>query len=569
MWVELAKQLAGYAPKEQELIHTAFEIAEQGHRNQKRDSGEPYITHPVAIAKELITLKLDASAIAASLLHDILEDTDITKAELEARVGSEVTFLVEGLTKLDRVRYQGFERKIESTRKMFLAVAEDIRVVIIKLADRLHNMRTINAIHLEKRKRIAEETLELYAPLAHRLGIGEWKGELEDLAFPIVHPEEFEWLREEIKKRVPKRKKYLESVIPILTKELASNNIRPQTIDSRAKRFYSLWKKSLRYNLDLDRITDLVAVRIIVKNIEECYQTLGIIHSLWKPLPGKIKDYIAMPKSNGYQSLHTTVFCIDNMITEFQIRTREMHEKAEFGIAAHWAYEEAGKPKTGTRTSAEKISWIKKLHEWQKEFADETGEEFMEALKIDFFKDRIFVLTPKGEVIDLPEGSTPIDFAYHIHSEIGNHMAGAKINGKMASFSHQLTSGDSVEIITNKNRKPSSDWLALARSPLARGHIRSALRKFGIELPTKAREKLRTRDIILLITRVNRVGLLKDITTLLSKEKINIIKTESDAESIEKPYITIQFRISKRYDLEKLLARMRRIRGIKQIELKQ
>lgn len=569
MWVELAKQLAGYATKEQELIHTAFEIAEQGHKNQKRDSGEPYITHPVAIAKELIKLKLDASAIAASLLHDILEDTDITKVELEARVGSEVTFLVEGLTKLDRVRYQGFERKIESTRKMFLAVAEDIRVVIIKLADRLHNMRTINAIHLEKRKRIAEETLELYAPLAHRLGIGEWKGELEDLAFPIVHPEEFEWLREEIKKRVPKRKKYLESVIPILTKELASNNIRPQTIDSRAKRFYSLWKKSLRYNLDLDRITDLVAVRIIVKNIEECYQTLGIIHSLWKPLPGKIKDYIAMPKSNGYQSLHTTVFCIDNMITEFQIRTREMHEKAEFGIAAHWAYEEAGKPKTGTRASAEKISWIKKLHEWQKEFADETGEEFMEALKIDFFKDRIFVLTPKGEVIDLPEGSTPIDFAYHIHSEIGNHMAGAKINGKMASFSHQLTSGDSVEIITNKNRKPSSDWLALARSPLARGHIRSALRKFGIELPTKAREKLRTRDIILLITRVNRVGLLKDITTLLSKEKINIIKTESDAESIEKPYITIQFRISKRYDLEKLLARMRRIRGIKQIELKQ
>ena len=567
MWETFTKKLTHYTPLEQELIRTALTIADESHKNQKRDSGDPYISHPIAVAEELIKLKLDASTIAASLLHDVIEDCNVTSQELEAKVGHEVTFLVEALTKLDRVRYQGFERKVESTRKMFLAVAEDIRVVLIKLSDRLHNMRTIHGVRPEKRKQIAQETLEIYAPLAHRLGMGEWKGELEDLAFPIVYPEECEWLANISKNILSRRKDYLERITPIIRDELARGNIHPDRIDYRTKRSYSLWKKLLRYDLDIERITDLAALRIIVSSIEECYQALGIIHALWKPMPGKIKDYIAMPKSNGYQSLHTTVICIDGIITEFQIRTKEMHEAAEIGIAAHWAYDEAGKPKKGIHAGNEKIAWIRKLQEWQKEFADGTNEDFMEALKIDFFKDRIFVLTPKGEVIDLPEGATPIDFAYHIHSEIGDHMTGARVGGKMVPFSYVLASGDSVEIILQKNQKPSPDWLSMARSSLARGHIRSSLRRLGIEINSTPREKTRTKDITFHIVRQNRIGLLKDITTLLSREHINILKTESDAESVEKPYMTIQFRVPKKYQTEKLITRMRRIRGVKQIEI--
>lgn len=568
MWGRLLQQLASYTKEEQELIHTAYEIAEESHKNQKRASGEAYISHPVAVALRLIELNLDAVTIAASLLHDVIEDSVITAEELKKKVGADVTFLVESLTKLDRIQYQGFERKVESTRKMFLAVAKDVRVVLIKLADRLHNMKTVCALRPEKRKRMAQETLELYAPLAYRSGIGEWKGELEDLAFPIVHPEEYAWLMEEIAKVLPKRRGHLQKIAPMLERELKKAGVTPLAIDSRVKHLYSLWKKLLRNNLDLTRITDLVALRIIVKNVEECYQTLGVIHALWKPMPGRIKDYIAMPKPNGYKSIHTTVFCLDSIVTEFQIRTKEMHEEAEFGIAAHWAYDEAGKPEHGARATEEQIRWVKKLQEWQKEFPEESSEEFMDALKINFFKDRIFVLTPKGEVIDLPEGSTPIDFAYHIHSDIGNHMAGAKVNGKMVSFSHPLVSGDSVEIIIQKNKKPSTDWLTMTHSPLARGHIRSALRKQGIESKTETREKPKEREITLNIVRENRIGLLKDITTLLSKEHLDITKTETDVHDATKPFLTMRFQIPRAYDIEKLLTRMRRIKGIKGIELK-
>jgi GTP diphosphokinase / guanosine-3',5'-bis(diphosphate) 3'-diphosphatase len=569
MWEKFSTQLSHYAPADQKLIEKACGIAKAGHKNQKRETGDPYITHPIAVAEELMRLKLDAATVAAGILHDVLEDCDITRDELEREMGGEVTSLVDGITKLDTVRYQGFERKVESTRKMFLAVAEDIRVVLIKLADRLHNMRTIYGVRPEKRKRIAQETLEIYAPLAYRLGMGEWKGELEDLAFPHVYPEEYEWLVKELRAYLPKRKNYLETVVPIVAGELKAAGVTPLAIDFRTKRLYSLWRKLLRNDLDLARITDLMAIRVIVHTIEECYQTLGVIHALWKPLPGRIKDYIAMPKSNGYQSLHTTVFCISNITTEFQIRTQSMHEEAELGIAAHWAYEEAGKPKKGTVAPSEKTAWIKKLHDWQREFAEGSGEEFMEALKIDFFKDRIFALTPKGEVIDLPENATPVDFAYHIHSEIGDHMAGAKVNGKMVPFSHKLSSGDSVEIITQKNQKPNADWLGMAHSSLARGHIRSALRRYGIELRTPTKEKARDRLAVLRITRANRIGLLKDVTTLLAREHINIIKTEADAENVEKPFVTLQFRIPKKYELDKLIMRLRRIRGISQIELEE
>jgi GTP pyrophosphokinase len=570
MWEKFSKQLTHYTQTDRERIHVAFDIAEHCHHGQKRGTGDPYITHPIAVARKLIGLKLDASTIAASLLHDVLEDCKITKKDLENKVGAETAFLVEGVTKLDRVRYQGFERKVESTRKMFLAVAEDIRVVLIKLADRLHNIQTIRGLTSEKQKRVAQETLEIYAPLAYRLGMGEWKGELEDLSFPIIYPEEYKWLAGEVKHLLPKRKKYLDKILPIVKGHLKSGGVNPVSIDFRTKRYYSLWKKLLRNNLDLERITDLAALRIIVNSIEECYQVLGIIHSLWRPLPGKIKDYIAMPKSNGYQSIHTTVFCIDTIVTEFQIRTQEMHDEAEFGIAAHWIYDEAGKPLEGARVKEDRLAWVQKLQQWQKEFTEGSGEEFFEALKIDFFKDRIFILTPKGEVIDLPEGASPVDFAYHIHSEIGDHMSGVKVNGKMVPFSEKLASGDTVEIITQKNQHPHPDWLGLAQSPLARGHIRSALRKYGIELTApRGRNKSKKRDVTLLISRINRVGLLRDVATLLSRDQITILKTESEHGNIEKPFLTLEFQVPKNYDLDKLLTRIKRVRGVTQIEIKQ
>ena len=568
MWGRLSKKISAYSSEDQKLINEAYLIAEKFHKGQKRESGDPYISHPVAVAEELIALKLDATSIAAALLHDVIEDTTITKEELKKKVGPAVVKLVDGLTKLERVRFEGFKRKVESTRKMFLAIAEDIRVVIIKLADRLHNMRTIGALRPDKQKRIAEETLELYAPIAYRLGIGEMKGELEDLAFPILFPEEYAWLKKEVREELPKRKQCLGTIAPIVERELKKEGIENFEINFRAKHYYSLWKKLQRYNLDLSKVTDLVALRIIVESPEDCYRVLGIIHMLWRPLPGRIKDYIAMPKPNGYQSLHTTVFCEHNVIAEFQIRTKKMHEEAEFGIAAHWLYDEYGKPKKGVRGNVEKTSWVKKLQEWQREFAPSDSEEFIEALKIDFFKDRIFVLTPKGEAIDLPEGSTPVDFAYHVHSEIGDHKTGAKVNGKMVSFLHTLVSGDTVEIITQKNKRPSMDLLSMARTASARGHIRSALRKLGIKMQTKNPKKAKTKEITFRIVRTSRIGLLKDIATLFSKENVDILKTDSDITDVNKPHLVIRCRIPRGCDLERLMVRLRRIKGVNELEIK-
>lgn len=567
MWETLEQHLTAYSPKERERIHAAYILAEECHQGQYRASGDPYISHPVGVAEIIIKLGLDTNTVAAALLHDVLEDTALTREKLEAMVGKDVAFLVEALTKLDKIRYSGFERTVESTRKMFLAVAENIRVVLIKLADRLHNMRTIGALPKEKQKRIATETLEIYAPLSYRLGIGEIKGELEDLSFPLVYPDEYAWVVKETKEHLSEREAYLARITPLIKAELTKGGIKDFTVDFRAKHYYSLWKKLVRNNLDISRITDLAALRIIVGTIEECYQALGIIHALWRPLPGKIKDYISLPKPNGYRSLHTTVFCIDDAVAEFQIRTRTMHEEAEFGVAAHWVWEEHGKPKEGAHANPQKIAWVKKLQEWQKEFSEESGEEFLEALKIDFFKDRIFVLTPRGEVIDLPEGATPVDFAYHIHSEVGSHMTGAKVNGKMVPFSYALASGDTVEILVNKNSHPSVAWLDMARSSLAKGHIRSALRKSGIETKINKREKTKGQEIMLRIVRKTRVGLLKDISTIISREGLNIVKIESDAANVNKPYLLISIFTPKSYDIEKLATRIRRVKGVEEVEI--
>ncbi|MBI2463257.1 MAG: bifunctional (p)ppGpp synthetase/guanosine-3',5'-bis(diphosphate) 3'-pyrophosphohydrolase [Candidatus Spechtbacteria bacterium] len=461
--------------KDRMLIERAFVMARNAHEGQFRKSGEPYVVHPLDAALTLALMHLDPSTVAAAMLHDVVEDTNITEKELEKEFGEEISFLVNGVTKLGKLKYRGAERHAENLRKMLLAMAEDIRVVLIKFADRLHNMKTLSALPEAKRRRIALETMEIYAPIAMRLGVAEIAKQLEDLAFPHLYPDEYKFIDEEVKKRYPARGQYLDRVKPMLLRELKKEKIVPLEVHARAKHMYSLWRKLQKYDYNWDAIHDLVAARIIVKSIEECYAALGVIHKLWKPLPGRIKDYIALPKGNGYQSLHTTVFCVDGVTTEFQIRTPEMHEHAENGIAAHWAYNEKGKPNKGAKANDPKLSWVRQISDWQKEIAE--SEELMENLKIDIFKDRIFVFSPRGDVFDLPEGATPVDFAYAIHSTLGDECGGAQVNGKMVPLNYELQSGDVIEIIRAKGREPSRAWLEFVKTNQARSHIRTWLKK--------------------------------------------------------------------------------------------
>ncbi len=462
-------------PKEKSLIRAAFELAQKAHKGQKRESGELYIQHPLSVALALTKMNLDTETVTAALLHDVVEDTKYTLNDIEARFGKTVAFLVNGVTKLDKIKYSGAQGKAENLRKMFLAMAQDIRVVLIKLADRYHNMLTLDALEKSDQKKIALETLEIYAPIANRLGMGELKGQLEDLAFKYLYPEEYDRMENEMAERYETHKNYIKKLTPVIYEILKKENIIPLEINARAKYFYSLYKKLLRYQMNFDKIHDLVAARIIVKNIEDCYLALGAIHQVWKPVPGLIKDYISMPKPNGYQSLHTSVFGPDGKITEIQIRTPEMHAKAENGIAAHWAYKERQYNGRDSEMMKKELSWIEQLREWQN--AVRGTDEFFESLKIDFFKDRIFILTPKGDVLDLPEGATPVDFAYQVHTIIGHQCAGAKVNGKIASLDAELESGDLVEIMTQKGKKPSADWLNFVKTSLAKERIRSVLKE--------------------------------------------------------------------------------------------
>ncbi|PIQ92338.1 MAG: (p)ppGpp synthetase [Parcubacteria group bacterium CG11_big_fil_rev_8_21_14_0_20_39_14] len=466
-----------YNPEDQKLIERALEFAKLTHNDQKRlGSSQPYIVHPIAVAKNLVKLNFDSPTIAAALLHDSIEDANIPEKTIEKGFGKEVAFLVQGVTKLGKIKYQGMERYVENLRKMFLAMAEDIRVVLIKLFDRLNNLETLDALPERKQKRIAEETLDIYGPLSHRLGIGELKGQLEDLAFPYARPKEYNWLMENIKERREQGEKYLKKVRPIVLKELKKEKIAPLDIHTRAKHYFSLYQKLLRQDMDFDKIYDLVALRIITnsEDIEKCYEVLGVIHKLWKPLPGLIKDYIALPKPNGYRSLHTTVLCLDGKITEFQIRTPMMHKEAEYGIAAHWAYVEMQKPKNGVKIDKKKFGWVKEIRNWQKE--NRNSEEFLENLKINFFKNRVFVLTPKGDVIDLPEGSCPVDFAYQIHTDLGHKCQAAKINGKIVALNKVLQNWDVVEIIPGKEVNPKRNWLYFVKTGNARSRIKNWLK---------------------------------------------------------------------------------------------
>ena len=491
----LDKIVEKYDDKDKKLILEAFYFAKAAHQGQKRLSGEDYIVHPLRATLILSHLNVDAKSIVACLLHDVIDDTNVSLEKLEEKFGEEVSFLVKGVSRLGKIRLPKqhleigpIEKRSEKTidfeaenlRRMFFAMAEDIRVIIIKLADRTHNMETLEFIPEEKQKRIALETMEIFAPIANRLGIQTIKTKLENLAFPYLYPKEYQWLIENIRERHLEAKKYLEKEKLLLEKGLREESVDFVKIQSRLKSYFSLYQKLLRYEMDFDRIRDLVALRVIVKDVKTCYEVLGLIHKIWRPIPGRIKDYIAFPKPNGYQSLHTTVFCKDGKIIEVQIRSEEMHEIAERGICAHWATKEG----IDLKKRGERFSWVKELANWQKE--SPAGQEYLNDLKIDFFKNRIFILTPKGDIIDLPEGACPIDFAYAVHSEIGNHCVGAKINGKIIPLSNKLKNGDVVEILIDKNRKPSKDWLKFVKTGMARSHIKRQT-QFNIFIELKQR----------------------------------------------------------------------------------
>ena len=469
--LDKVKQYAPNAPVD--TVTRAYDFASRAHAGQRRDSGDWYIFHPLEVALILAELEMDITTIVSGLLHDVIEDTDITLGEIKATFGDEIGLLVDGVTKLGRVPLMSREeQQAENLRKMFLAMAQDIRVVLIKLADRLHNMRTLGHLPWDRQARIAKETLEIYAPLAHRLGMWRIKWELEDLALRYLEPGEYYKLVEKVARKRKEREGLIEEAKDILRKNLSDGNI-PCELQGRAKHFYSIYEKMRMRDRTFDEIYDLIAVRIIVSNVRDCYAALGAVHSLWKPIPGRFKDYIAMPKSNMYQSLHTTVIGPKGEPLEIQIRTWEMHRTAEYGIAAHWRYKEGTQ---ATNEFEEKLSWLRQLLEWQRDMKD--VHDFMETLKIDLFKDEVFVFTPKGDVKSLPAGSTPVDFAYSVHTDIGHRCVGARINGKMTPLDYQLTNGDIVEIVTSKGQTgPSWDWLAFVKTSKARSKIRQWVRE--------------------------------------------------------------------------------------------
>lgn len=477
----LLAKISANKTSDRELVRHAFEFAKKAHAGQKRADGQPYIVHPVAAAKMLANWKLDSTAIAACLLHDVLEDTAVTETEMEKEFGKEVTFLVKAVTKLSGLTFQGESDKTKqnlkahSLRKMFFAMAEDIRVILIKLADRYNNMTTIGEKAPEARQRISLETLEIYAPIAERLGMGQIKGELEDMAFPHAFPQEHAWLTQKVQDKYNDRHRYLQRVQPLILKKLAKSGMAITNAHARAKHYYSLYKKAVKQDFDLSRIYDLVALRLILPDISACYEALGIVHKNYKPVPGLIKDYIALPKLNGYRSIHTTVFCEEGKILEIQLRTPEMHEHAENGIAAHWSYGESGKNKLHT-ANLQEAAWVAKLKQWM---ADIGSQDFYQTLKTNFFSNRIFVLTPQGDVKDLPEGSTPLDFAYAVHTAIGHSAKAAKVSGKLVPLSYQLKSGEMVEIIKAKKTQPSYDWLQIVKTNEAKKKIQAFLKEKG------------------------------------------------------------------------------------------
>ncbi len=472
-----------------ELIRRAWEFCVKHHEGQMRASGEPYIIHPLEVAEVLAEMKMDATAIAAGLLHDAVEDTPATSEQIEADFGDQVAHIVEGVTKIDKIQFANREdRQAENVRKMLLAMVSDVRVVLIKLADRLHNMRTLEHLQPDRREAIARETLDIYAPLAHRLGMGKVRGELEDLAFRYTDPVSFEKVAEAVESQRTEGEQFLRGVEDTLVEQLRENNIEAR-VEWRIKRYYSIFQKLQRSKVTFDQVYDLLAVRIITQDVASCYAVFGLIHTLWRPVPGRIKDFIAIPRANRYQSLHTTVIGEGGHQFEVQIRTEEMHRIAEEGIAAHWKY----KSKDGVVTARdeERLNWIRQLVEWQKEMTD--PNEFLSSLKMDLYPDEVYTFTPKGKVVVVPADGTPVDFAYTIHTDVGHTCVGAKVNGRMVPLRTKLRTGDIVEIVTQKDHKPSRDWLTFVKSPRARNKIKHWLnedqRRRAVEIGRKLLER--------------------------------------------------------------------------------
>ncbi len=468
------------------LIARAYEFAAIAHADQKRANGDPYITHCLATGAILARIGMDARTVAAGIMHDVPEDTSVTLAEIKDMFGPDIAQMIEGITKLGRIKLRGTkeEYKLENWRRMFLAMGSDIRTVIIKLADRTHNMHTLGNLRPDKQKRIAHETMEIYVPIASRLGIGEIRGELTDLCFMYLMPEEYTKTKLLSDAKIKEKERYVDTAIKEIGVALKGEGIATLDIHGRAKNIYSLYIKLQRYDMDINRIYDLVALRIIVSSVADCYETLGIVHKKYHPMIGRIKDYISLPKPNGYQSLHTTVFGPDGRLLEVQIRTQKMHDEAEFGIAAHWLYE--SRKKTGWKNyflpqkddvSTKEVEWVKQLQEWQKELGN-NPEEFMAGLKMDFLKDHIFAFTPHGDIIELPEDASMVDFAYAIHSDIGASAIGARADGKMVALDTVVKNGQIIEILTDKNRTtPNADWLAFVKTSMARSAIRRSIKR--------------------------------------------------------------------------------------------
>lgn len=485
---ELINKVKNYNPEaDVGLISKAFEFSQIAHLGQKRASGEPYFVHPYQTALLLADYKMDVTSIVVGLLHDVIEDGGVTLDEIKKEFGSEVANLVDGVTKISAIKFKGSseEEFVENLRKMILAMAKDLRVVIVKLCDRFHNMSTLQYLSQERQKKVARHTLEIYAPLAERLGMGEMKGKLEDLAFPYLYPQEYQQLVEYTRPYYQKAEEFLKKATRVAYKALAKEGIRAK-ISSRPKHLYSLWRKLQRPEIDNDisKIYDLVAMRILVNTVRDCYASLGIIHSIWKPVPAiGVRDYIAQPKPNGYRSIHTNVFSLHERILEIQIRTFEMHEEAENGVAAHWFYASTKNKGISDQklekgkifAPKDKLSWVKQLVAWQKQLVD--SQEFFNAVKFDALAHRIYVFSPKGDVFDLPAGATPVDFAYAVHTDLGDETVGAKVNGKLVSLDYQLKSGDMVEIIRKEGSHPTKDWLDFVVTNLARRKISSFFRE--------------------------------------------------------------------------------------------
>lgn len=493
---KLIDKVQSYNPEaDTDIIREAYYFAEKHHEGQKRNSGEDYIVHPFNVACILAEMNMDVSTIIAGLLHDTIEDTSVTYDDVKEKFGEEVADLVDGVTKLKMLSYQTKqEKQAENIRKMVLAMAKDIRVIIVKFADRLHNMRTLEYMTPEKKHDKALETIEIYAPLADRLGMSRVKSELEDLSLRYLDPENYYKLVDMINKRRSEREELIDDLIRDISNQLKRTGIAAD-ITGRPKNFYSIYKKMMKKGKTFEEIYDLQAIRILVDDVKDCYGALGVVHTMYKPIPGRFKDYISVPKPNKYQSLHTTVIDDKGETFEVQIRTWEMHKTAEYGIAAHWKYKEGAKKST---TFDENLTWLRQLLEWQKDLKD--PNEFIETLKVDFFADEVFVFTPNGDVINLPDNSTPIDFAYRVHTAVGNTCVGAKINGRIVPLSHKLKNGEIVEVITNKNSEPSLDWLSIVASPQARTKIRQYFK-------VKDRDKNIAKGQVMIEQEIKRIGL--------------------------------------------------------------